>query len=119
MAAADLPIHLTADEIATVQNAMAAMRQGLDTISLTIPGELNRATALSAEVRRIQTKIAVQTSPDVADHAPPVVPPPEPSERCICQHGFKSTGGGRQEVMIKSKVCPVHGKPRPSHLRSV
>lgn len=118
-------LRLTADELALIHSALHNMDKGMQAIRDAGQGVdeslRNRATAVAKEISALQSKIIKETCPDIADHVDEIQAKAAAvkleAERCTCKYSFHSTGGGRQEVRISNKKCPVHARPR--HLKAV
>ena len=118
-------LRLTADELALVHSALHNMDKGMQAIrdaeQPVDPSVRKKAAAMAKEISALQTKIIKETCPDMADHVDEIQAKAAAAkleaDRCTCRHSFHSTGGGRQEVRIADKKCPVHARPR--HLKAV
>lgn len=118
-------LRLTADELALVHSALHNMENGMQAIrdaeQPVDPSVRTQATTIAKEISALQAKIIKETCPDMADHVDEIQAKAAAAkleaDRCTCRHSFRSTGGGRQEVRIADKKCPVHARPR--HLKAV
>ena len=118
-------LRLTADELALVHSALHNLEKGMqalrDADHAVDPSVRKQAAAMANEISALQAKIIKETCPDMADHVDEIQAKAAAAkfdaDRCTCKHSFHSTGGGRQEVRIADKKCPVHAPPR--HLKAV
>ena len=118
-------LRLTADELALVHSALHNLEKGMqalrDADQAIDPSVRKKAAAMANEISALQAKIIKETCPDMADHVDEIQAKAAAAkleaDRCTCRHSFYGTGGGRQEVRIADKKCPVHARPR--HLKAV